>query len=219
MRNSIIFYRSFYDAIKELDPKIQAVVYNAIFEYSLNFNEVALNGLPKTIFTLIKPQLDANNKRFDNGKKGGKKPNQDVTEPEPKPNQNITKTEANNNVNVNDNDNDIIINDCVKIPLKENVFPNMPHLDDLGAAPKTTVKSAVEMLKITCQVDLEEPEVHTMWNIFKNQNLTGKRYYPDKEAVYSHFINWIIKKDFKKQRNGATKKHTSVGETMCFDQL
>ena len=56
MRNSIIFYRSFYDAIKELEPDVQAVVYNAIFEYSLNFNEVVLNGLPKTIFTLIKPQ-------------------------------------------------------------------------------------------------------------------------------------------------------------------
>ena len=181
MRNSIIFYRSFYDAIKELDPKIQAVVYNPIFEYSLNFNEVALNGLPKTIFTLIKPQLDANNKRFDNGKKGGKKPNQDVTEPEPKPNQNITKTEANNNVNDNvndndnDNDNDIILNECVSFPIKEHTFPPMPLAEDVGELPEVKVESAIELVKITQQSDVTKSEVIKLWKVFKIQNLTGKK--------------------------------------------
>lgn len=109
MRDSMIFYRSFYEAIKELPLDVQAKVYYAIFEYSLNFNEVVLEGLPKTIFTLIKPQLDANNKRFENGKKGGRKKvdnNQTDTKSEPKQNQTETKTEPNNNVNVNDNVND-----------------------------------------------------------------------------------------------------------------
>lgn len=106
MRDSIIFYRSFYEAINELPPDVQAKIYSAIFEYSLNFNEVVLEGLPKTIFTLIKPQLDANNKRFENGKKGGRKKseeNQEETKTEPKTNQEETKTEPNNNVNVNVN--------------------------------------------------------------------------------------------------------------------
>ena len=98
----MIFYRSFYEAIKELPVDVQAIVYSAIFEYSLNFNEVVLEGLPKAIFTLIKPQLDANNKRYENGKKGGK-PNQTETKPEPKPNQTPTEPEPNKNVNVNNN--------------------------------------------------------------------------------------------------------------------
>jgi len=74
----MVFYRSFYEAIKELPLDVQAKVYSAIFEYSLNFNEVVLEGLPKTIFTLIKPQLDANKdfnvsetKRFHWNWKGG----------------------------------------------------------------------------------------------------------------------------------------------------
>jgi len=107
-RDSIIFYRSFYEAIKELPAEIQAAVYNAIFEYSLNFNQVELQGLPKTIFTLIKPQLDANNKRFENGSKGGRKKANVMeieTKKEPKQNQNETKVEANNNVNDNNNNN------------------------------------------------------------------------------------------------------------------
>ncbi len=117
----MVFYRSFYEAIKELPLDVQAKVYSAIFEYSLNFNEVVLEGLPKTIFTLIKPQLDANNKRFENVKKGGRKKvdnNQTETKSEPKQNQTETKSEPNVNVNVNvndnDNDNDILYNNVSK---------------------------------------------------------------------------------------------------------
>ena len=107
-RDSIIFYRSFYEAINELEPQMQATVYTALFEYALNQNEIVLNGLPKAIFTLIKPQLDANNKRFENGNKGGRpkpKDNQSITKQEPKRKQNVTKQEPNVNDNVNDNDN------------------------------------------------------------------------------------------------------------------
>ena len=109
MRDSCIFYRSFYEAMNGLDSSVKANIYDAIFEYSLNGILIELSGLEKTIFTLIKPQLDANNKRFENGKKGGK-PKQNNTETKPKRNQNVTKTEANNNVNdnvnVNNNNNE-----------------------------------------------------------------------------------------------------------------
>lgn len=138
-RDSIIFYRSFYEAIKEMPPAMQGKVYSAIFEYSLNFNEVILNGLPKTIFTLIKPQLDANNRRYTNGKKGGK-PKQDETETEPKPNLDPTKTEPNKNVNdngnVNDNSKENEIEEPEEIPPpppipppNNNMQPNIPTLE------------------------------------------------------------------------------------------
>jgi hypothetical protein len=111
MRDSTIFYRSFYEALKELPLTNQGEVYNAIFEYSFNDNLVNLAGLSKTIFTLIKPQLDANNKKYQNGLKGGKpksNDNQIITKTKPKANQNVTKTEANvnDNVNVNEKDNE-----------------------------------------------------------------------------------------------------------------
>ena len=120
MRDSTIFYRSFYEALKELAPINQGEIYNAIFEYSLNDNLIELKGLSKAVFTLIKPQLDANNKKYQNGLKGGKpKPNDNltVTKPEPKRNQNVTKSKP----NVNDNDN---VNDNVNE--KENVCVNTP---------------------------------------------------------------------------------------------
>ena len=104
MRESTVFYRSFYEAIKELDAELQAVVYSAIFEYALNFNEVELKGVAKTVFTLIKPQLDANQKRFENGNKP--KVKQVISKQEAKPKQETSKVEANVNDNVNANVND-----------------------------------------------------------------------------------------------------------------
>lgn len=103
MRDSTIFYRSFFEAIKELQPEHQSEIYNAIFEYSLNFNEVKLSGISKTVFTLIKPQIDANIKRFNSGKQP--KTKQTESKEEAKPKRNTSKSEANNNNNDNNNDN------------------------------------------------------------------------------------------------------------------
>lgn len=101
MRDSTIFYRSFYESIQELPLDSQAKIYNAIFNYSLNGQSSELSGIESAIFTLIKPQLDANNKRYENGKKPKTKPKE--SEIEAKQKQELSKTEANKNVNVNDN--------------------------------------------------------------------------------------------------------------------
>jgi hypothetical protein len=106
-RDSMIFYRSFYESVTGLSPLIKAELYDAIFEYGLNFQEIEFtNEISKALFTLIKPQLDANIKRFENGKKP--KTKQSESKAEAKHKQNESKVEANNNVNVNDNVNENI---------------------------------------------------------------------------------------------------------------
>ncbi len=91
MRDSVIIYRSFFEAIDELPVKDQAKAYKALFEYSLNMKEIELNGMPRTIFKLMKPQLDANYKRYTNGKRGGRPAETEITEEKPNDNQNLTK--------------------------------------------------------------------------------------------------------------------------------
>lgn len=106
-RDSFIFYKSFYDSIKELDPKDQVQIYDAIFQYQFEGNEIELKGICKSIFTLIIPQLEANNKRYINGLKGGApKGNQNATKKQPKINQKTTKKQPNENDNVNENENE-----------------------------------------------------------------------------------------------------------------
>lgn len=103
MRESMIIYRSFFEAIKELPKEQQADVWNAVYELGLNNNEVQLTGISKTIFTLIKPQIEANIKKYINGKKPKTKPKESKTEAKNK--QIKSKTQGNVNVNVNVNDN------------------------------------------------------------------------------------------------------------------
>ena len=102
-RDSTIFYRSFYEAIKELPEANQLEVYNAIFEHSLNLKKPNLSGLSKTIYTLIEPQIEANLKRFENGNKPKKK--QSESKIEAKQEQEESENEANNNINNNNNNN------------------------------------------------------------------------------------------------------------------
>lgn len=115
-RESFVFYKSFYDSIKELDPTDQVQIYDAIFKYQFEAEEPKLKGICKSIFTLIIPQLEANNKRYLNGLKGGApKGNKNATKKQPKNNLDLTKKQpnvndndnVNDNVNVNDNENDI----------------------------------------------------------------------------------------------------------------
>ncbi len=74
-RDSFIFYKSFYEAIRDLNDDIRLEVFTAITEYALYGKEPeALKPFARGMFTVIKPNLDANIKRYENGKKGGRKP-------------------------------------------------------------------------------------------------------------------------------------------------
>jgi hypothetical protein len=131
MRDSFIFYRSFFEAAEDLTPEEKCAMFDAICDYALNFAEPSLEGTPKLAFRLIKPQLDANIARFNNGQKGGRpssnktkpKPNHNLTKTKTEPNRNQTKTKhkpliafgyttekpnvnVNGNVNGNDNPNE-----------------------------------------------------------------------------------------------------------------
>jgi hypothetical protein len=97
MRDSFVFYRSFWDAIKKLNKTEQADCLTIIFNYV--FYDILLSdidGVEGTVFTLIKPLIDKNNNRYDNGKKGGRPPKGK----KPNDNQTVTKAEPNVSVSV-----------------------------------------------------------------------------------------------------------------------
>ena len=102
-----MFYRSFYEAIKELPRDVQGEIYTAIMEYSLYGREIEnLKPIARSVFVLIKPTLDANAARYANAKKGGapkgrcNNPNgrrgaiQEQTENKPKTNQEQTENKT-----------------------------------------------------------------------------------------------------------------------------
>ena len=72
-RDSFVFYRSFFEGISALPAKSQGKVIIALVNYALNgLMPSGLSGIENGIFILIKPQIDANNKRYADGQKGGR---------------------------------------------------------------------------------------------------------------------------------------------------
>ena len=115
----MIFYASWWDAVAELPSNIRQEVVCAAIEYGLCGTTTGeLGHISKAMFGLIKPQVDANNVKYENGCKGGvygglggrpRKPqeNPEITpnETPKKPLNNPEKT-PNENVNENVNENE-----------------------------------------------------------------------------------------------------------------
>lgn len=73
MMDSFVFYSSFYEALQEIeDPETRLAVYDAIAGYALTGKEPELKGMQAAMFRLIRPQIDANNRRREYGMKGGR---------------------------------------------------------------------------------------------------------------------------------------------------
>lgn len=73
-KKGFVFYRSFYEAISKISNKeTKADIFEAICELGLNDNVVTLDdSIGQIIMDLIAPQLQANNKKYEDGRKGGR---------------------------------------------------------------------------------------------------------------------------------------------------
>lgn len=70
IRQSFIFYRSFREAIDQLEAGERLAMYEAITGYALDGVEPQLIGTSKIMWTFVKPLLDANWRKYRNGCKG-----------------------------------------------------------------------------------------------------------------------------------------------------
>ena len=73
-RNSFVFYDSFYRAMHYLNEEEKIEYIDAICNYSLYDIEIEMGLKIQGFFELVKPQIDANIKRREDGKKGGRPP-------------------------------------------------------------------------------------------------------------------------------------------------
>ena len=94
----MILYRSFYDAIKLLPDAIQLEIFRAIFEFGLDEIEPTLSAGALPFWLLIKPNLQANRTKWENGCKAKSK--QGISKTEAKRKQKVSKAEANVDVDV-----------------------------------------------------------------------------------------------------------------------
>ena len=74
MQESFIFYDSFREVGKDMEEKSRLAFYETIIDYALTgeLDDSNLSKEIKRLFTLAKPQIDANVKKKKDGKKGGR---------------------------------------------------------------------------------------------------------------------------------------------------
>ena len=105
MRNSFIFYKSFYEAIKKIPEEYQLELYNAIFSYSLEgIDPIGLSPVSEAIFILMKPNIDSSQRKYEASVKNGKKGGRPKKETQEKPNNNPEKNQKKPKQNLNDNE-------------------------------------------------------------------------------------------------------------------
>ena len=226
-RESFVFYRSFYEGIKELPRDIQGEVLTAIMEYGLN-GVTTENQKPitKAMFALIKPQLDANNQRFENGKRGGRpkadcnqtetetKPNHNQTETKPKPNHNQTETKPEPNVNDNVNDNDdkdaSAITDEKKYYSSDNgVIKSISELKRDYLNDENLCNAIIKNLKV-----IDKNMISEQLEAFNQHlELQGERL-KEVRDYRSHFKNWLK----KRQEVAKNTPVTTAPKRIRFDE-
>lgn len=198
MRDSFIFYRSFYEAIKELPRDVQGEIYTAIMEYSLYGKETDdLKPIARSIFTLIKPQIDINAKRFENGCKGGR-PAKSETKPKPSNNQSETKPKPNDNVNDNVNDKE---KESTNVDKKEpNGSASLSKYDNFLIWIETNTPychkhlkpiSEVELMRLLNKYKYTEKQITDAISGIENRKDLRKKY----ANLYRTVLNWLKPKD------------------------
>lgn len=71
--DAFLFYRSYREALNGMTQKDQLATLLAIIDYALYGVEPKLTGkMPASIFTVVRPNIDANASRRRSGKKGGR---------------------------------------------------------------------------------------------------------------------------------------------------
>lgn len=150
-RDSFVFYKSFYTAPSKLPPEERLGLYEAIIEFGLYGTEPQkLNITQEMAFELIRPQLEANNKRFVNGSKGGR--------PKKEENQRLEKNKPmvneNNNHRFNEEKPEVIVIDNHKLN------DNKPMVSDRFLNEKPNVNDNVNV----------NVNVNDNVNVNKNQN-------------------------------------------------
>ena len=134
---SIIFYKSFFEAIENIPENKQLLLYRALFKYYFYNEEPELEDTLKAMFKLMKPNIDNANSRYkasvENGKKGGAPKGNQNARKQPK----TTQKQPKNNLNKDKDYNKDLNKECEYSD--ENSFseetthtiPPIPTLDEL----------------------------------------------------------------------------------------
>ena len=100
---SFVFYKSFADALLDMDPEECKACIASLCRYAFDGEEEAETPMAKVFLTLVKPQIDANIQRREAGRSGGTAKASKAVAKSSDATEDAKQSLANVNVNVNAN--------------------------------------------------------------------------------------------------------------------
>lgn len=126
--------------------------------------------------------------------------NQRTTNEQPTNNQQITTNNNNKQIEQEELNKNIPKGD---FPLKPLYFPKKEQFNGL---PQLYYENLFRLVKSTKNIEIDKDRVDPLWEVFKEQNLTGMKSYTNDADVYRHFTNWANKQSFRKKAQPKEKK-------------
>jgi len=175
MKHGFVFYRSWLEAIEELPDALMFELLKAIVYYGLNQEEPAeMTAQARSYWKLIKPIIEANNKRYENGKKAKQK-------------QNGSKTEAKEK-----QDGSVRIKEVKKLGIKE---VSNERIEELKNYRIEEDEAVVELFAM--QLSTTKDEIIRLMIYFDNYLKSIDKQHPNITEYKRHFSNWVRHQEVK----------------------
>lgn len=209
MRDSVLIYRSQIEALRALPPDQFKAAALAICDYAMNGTTEETDPVAVAMLRMAQPLIDDNNRKYENGKKGGRpKPNhnQTVTTKEPDRNQTITTPEPPRNLNdkgemLNDKDIELFSNE--NNLTRGRVIEAWNTLESLGITPVKAIAAESkrgQMLNARVRQYGETAVIDAIKSVKDQAFLHGQEWFT---------FDWFIKpNNFIKVQEGNYKNHT-----------
>lgn len=171
----------------------------------------------------IREERDEKSRRgVENGKTGGRpKKNEKVIDNKPKGFENKTHIDHSLSPSSSTSQDEEV---SLKGEEGWNTFPTEKEIELW--LPDITIGAVTQLFKISKGVDASGDDIGGLWEIFKAQNFTGKKFYQSQSSVYSHFVNWCKTQTINgTHQQSANKTHPkpatrkSAGAHELADQL
>lgn len=206
-KESFVFYRSFYEALQNVPKKHRAEVYEAVFAYAFDARQPSLTGVSRALWELIRPQLDASQKRYENARKGaeygkmGGRPKKKEENKKPLKGYENKTLNDNDNSNVNDNDNyNLNENENENV----NVNYSLPQTPSKGAESGSVVTPSLSEIRDYCTE--------------RNSNIDPEEFY-DFYSSKGWLIGKTPMKDWKAAFRGWERNHKAKAEKDPYAEI
>lgn len=100
----------------------------------------------------------------------------------------------------------------------EEKFNEKPVSDEIGDLPEIHVKSAQEYIFSFSKKEMSKSEIDMLWRFFKIENLTGERWYPNIQSIYTHFLRSLKYHKFNNTKENKFSGSSGFGAFKKIDE-